>query len=88
MLGPSVIRLTLSHAKCPILTLLLSETWFHSDLSKAKVQMPGFHDPIRRDRDYNSWGGVAIYVRQHLTCIQRSDLHVDKLEAVVTRLAN
>ena len=48
-------------------------------------QSRGYHEPIRRDRGYNTSGGVAIYIRSHLPVIERTDLETDEAEAVLKK---
>jgi len=63
--------------------LTVSETWFSPTLSQDDVFLNGFHLPVRRDRPNDAaYGGVAIYVRNHLYCKARPDLSIAGLEAV------
>ena len=60
-----------------------SETWLAPHHTSAQTDLLHFHPPIRLDRPSNhSGGGVAIYVKRHLFCKHRPDLHVPGLEAV------
>jgi len=60
-----------------------SETWLAPHHTSAQTDLLHFHPPIRLDRPLNhSGGGVAIYVKRHLFCKHRPDLHVPGLEAV------
>ena len=60
--------------------ITISETWFHESIPIDQTIIPGYSYPVRRDR--SGWGGVAIYVKDHLVCIPRPDLEVTDLEAV------
>ena len=60
-----------------------SETWLAPHHTSAQTDLLHFHPPIRLDRPLNhSGGGVAIYVKRHLFCKHRPDLHVPGLEAI------
>ncbi len=60
-----------------------SETWLAPHHTRAQTDLLHFHPPVRLDRPLNhSGGGVAIYVKRHLFCKHRPDLHVPGLEAI------
>lgn len=62
--------------------ITVSETWLSDRDDDASLGLKNFHLPIRLDRPGDAHGGVAIYVRNSLTCKPRPDLHVPGLEAV------
>lgn len=63
--------------------ITMSETWFSEADDVNCTSLTGFHPPVRRDRPHNnSYGGVAIYVKNNLYCKPRPDLLIDDLEAV------
>ena len=63
--------------------ITLSETWLYESFPSDKLNITGYHPPIRLDRvDQSAHGGVAVYVREHLYCKHRPDLHVPGLEAL------
>ena len=43
--------------------------------------LPGYHEPLRRDRP-DGYGGVALYVKDSILLKQRKDLENDNVEAV------
>ncbi len=59
----------------------ISETWLNSEIPEDKLQMTGFQNPFRKDRQ-DGWGGVAIYVRQGIVAKIRKDLDIIGLEAI------
>lgn len=59
----------------------LSETWLNENISETSLCMKGFHPPLRKDRD-NSYGGVALYIRDHFKIKHRPDLDIHDLESV------
>ena len=59
----------------------ISESWLNPTIRDSEIRLPGFHDPIRKDRDTKG-GGVAVYVRENLFLKQRPDLDVKDLEAI------
>ena len=63
--------------------ITLSETWLKSTIQQEEIRLPGYSEPVRRDRpDDSAYGGVAIYVKNNLICKPRPDLAVQDLEAV------
>ena len=59
--------------------------WLAPHHTSAHTDLLHFHPPIRLDRPLNhSGGGVAIYMKRHLYCKHRPDLHVPGLEAIWT----
>ena len=71
--------------------IIISETWLKSDIRQDDIMLPGYSEPIRRDRpDDSAYGGVAIYAKNNLICKARPDLSVQDLESVwiETRLKN
>ena len=63
--------------------ITISETWLNSDIRQDDIMLPGYSEPIRRDRpDDSAYGGVAIYAKNNLICKARPDLSVQDLESV------
>ena len=62
--------------------ITLSETCLNSNCQNEKIELFGYHPPVRRDRQDRQGGGVAIYVKKNLICVHRPDLEVPDLEAV------
>ena len=44
--------------------------------------MESFQLPLRKDRSVGSGGGVAIYVRNNISCIRRLDLEQENCECL------
>ena len=62
--------------------ITLSETWLYETFPSNRLLINGYHPPIRLDRLDSHHGGVAIYVKEHLYCKHRPDLHIPGLEAL------
>jgi hypothetical protein len=62
--------------------ITVSETWLSESISNNSILLTNFHPPIRQDRPHDPHGGVAIYLRNNLSCKPRPDLKVANLEAV------
>ncbi len=56
--------------------------WLNKDVSDTEVQIPGYKLVVRRDRVYNTWGGVAMYVNESLPCDEHDDWRHKDLEAL------
>jgi exonuclease III len=48
--------------------ICMSETWLHDQIKNDKIMIPGFQEPIRRDRIDRTGGGVCAYISENITC--------------------
>ena len=62
--------------------ITVSETWLYEGFPIERIRIPGYYDPVRKDREDGVGGGVAIYVKEHLICKPRPDLDIPNLEAI------
>ena len=62
--------------------IALTETWFSNNIKSTDVSIPNFQVPFRRDRLRDNYGGVAVYVKDHIPCSRRSDLELPDIECV------
>jgi hypothetical protein len=62
--------------------LVFTETWLNKNISNEELFIQNFQPPYRCDRIGRTGGGVAIYVRDNIIAIERSDLFVNGLEAL------
>ncbi|MEW8546463.1 MAG: reverse transcriptase family protein, partial [Candidatus Thiodiazotropha sp.] len=60
---------------------IFTETWLTNTIDSDDVKVINFQKPFRCDRDSRS-GGVAIYVKDQIVCVRRTDLEVKDLECV------
>ena len=44
----------------------MNETWLGDEDSQESMKVKGYHDPIRKDRNENRGGGVALYIKYTL----------------------
>ena len=54
--------------------LAFSETWLHSAISTADLQLRSYHAPKRKDRVGDNHGSVIIHVKDTLFYRRRNDL--------------
>ena len=69
---------------CPEFDIIcLNETNLHNNRQiDFNLSIEGFQPIFRKDRIDKQWGGVAIFVSEHIAAIRRSDLeHID-IEAI------
>ncbi len=66
----------------PYDVLIFTETWLSPAISCDDLLIPNFRPPYRCDRIGRLGGGVAIYVRDGLTSVERNDLSINGLEAL------
>ena len=59
----------------------LTETWLNPSIDNTSISLTGFQQPFRKDRG-DGYGGVAIYVAEHIPALQRTDLDTQDLEAI------
>ena len=58
----------------------LCETWLNNNMSNSDLTIPAFSNIIRKDRSGDSFGGVALYLRQEIHFVRITDLESDALE--------
>ena len=61
--------------------ITVSETWLDQSITNSSITISGYQEPIRLDRNRHG-GGVAIYFKQNVPFIERSDLIIPNVEAV------
>ena len=56
--------------------LVITESKLDNSIPSHLITLPGYHEPVRRDRNVNgrNGGGVLIYIAEHLVFQQKSDL--------------
>ena len=59
-----------------------TETWLNSSISSTDLLFNGFHQPIRKDRPFDSHGGVVIYVNESIAFKRRHDLELNNVECI------
>ncbi|MCG7868140.1 MAG: endonuclease/exonuclease/phosphatase family protein [Candidatus Thiodiazotropha taylori] len=62
--------------------LVFSESWLKPEITDGQINIENFKPPFRNDRSGRIGGGVAIFVRDTITCKRRLDLEIRGLEAV------
>lgn len=60
--------------------ICITETWLDNSVINSEIEIPGYN-VIRKDRNKNG-GGVCMYIKTCLAFNQRTDLEVEKLEAI------
>lgn len=54
--------------------ICIAETKLNSTYETSKLELDGFKEPYRKDRDINNGGGLLIYVKNNIHSIRRIDL--------------
>ena len=62
--------------------ITLNETWLDNSTLSQDIVLQGFQEPFRRDREENRFGGVIVYVKNHIPCKRRQDLEVGQIECI------
>ena len=60
---------------------MITESWLNNEIGTDSLRIIYFNDPFRYDRETRA-GGVAIYVKERITCKRRLDLDVNNLECI------
>jgi hypothetical protein len=60
----------------------LSETWLNQNFMNKDIQIDGYRLAARLDRVSDTWGGVAMLVKENTPFDERIDLRHDNLEAI------
>ena len=62
--------------------IALSETWLSQATSDSDLHFTSFHPPERKDRTFNNYGGVLLYVKDNLFYRRRLDLEIINIECI------
>ena len=60
---------------------VFTESWLNNEIGTDSLRIINFNDPFRCDRETRA-GGVAIYVKESITCKRRLDLELNNLECI------
>lgn len=66
----------------------VTETKLNEKHLTQSFAIDGYQTPLRKDRINNSGGGLLIYIRNNLNCIQRTDLEDNNLEHIWVEIKN
>ena len=61
--------------------LCVSETWLDESVTNEEIAINDFNAPFRLDRKDANGGGVLIYTKPHVKCLEREDLYDPNIEA-------
>ncbi|MCU7801409.1 MAG: endonuclease/exonuclease/phosphatase family protein, partial [gamma proteobacterium symbiont of Lucinoma myriamae] len=59
-----------------------SETWFNTNIKNSDISINNFRLPFRKDRENDTHGGVAVYVKNNIPCLRRPELEILNAESV------
>ena len=76
------VSLLLGSEKNQIHVLGLSETKLNTNHPDSAFEINGYQKPFRSDREFNSGGGLLVYVRDGVCCNRRTDLEHWNLECI------
>ena len=64
--------------------LVISESHLDATIPVTLITIPGFHEPVRRDREVNGrrGGGCLVYVSEKLTFAHKPELQVNNFEHI------
>ncbi|MCP3899199.1 MAG: hypothetical protein GY707_05745, partial [Desulfobacteraceae bacterium] len=64
--------------------ITLSETWLTDRDKNDKFTLPGYQEPMRRDRNFGAinYGGIMAWFSEKVACKRRQDLETDDIEAM------
>ena len=68
--------------------LAFSETWLSQSVTSDDLLLQSFNRPERKDRVWDSHGGVMIYVKEGLHYKRREDLEIRDIECTWIEVAN
>ena len=60
----------------PFDVFVFTESWLNIDIGSNDLKILNFNEPFRCDRETRA-GGVAIYVKESITCKRRPDLEIN-----------
>ena len=64
--------------------LIITESKLDQTIPNNLITIPGYHEPVRRDRDINGrdGGGVLVYISEHLVYQHKQNLQSDLYEHI------
>ena len=65
--------------------IAFTETWLNKDLPSSEILFDLYKEPERKDRD-DSYGGVALYIKNNVFHKRRSDLEIPGVECIWVEL--
>ena len=65
----------------PFDVFVFTESWLNDDIGTDDLRIVNFNEPYRCNRETRD-GGVAIYVKENISCKRRPDLEINNLECV------
>jgi len=78
---PKLDIITAEYSSYDILSF--TESWLQPNVNDETLKLPGYKfPPFRRDRQNKTEGRVIVYVKEHINCIVRPDLQIDKIECL------
>ena len=60
----------------------ITETWFTPNIISSDININGFRAPCRKDRTEDGHGGVAVYIKNVISCKRWHGLEIVALECV------
>ena len=72
---------------CDLDIIIVCETWFNDNVENINVNLSGYNEPVRCDRN-DGYGGVAIYYSNNLSAIRVPELELDGFENVCIKITN
>ena len=66
--------------------IALSETWLNNTNKQEDLLMPGYHPPIKHDRQGGRGGGGALYIKELYAVKEQSNLKIPNLEATWAKI--
>ena len=60
----------------------ITGTWFTPNTTSSDININGFRAPFRKDRTEDGHGGVAVYVKNEISCKRRHGLEIVAIECV------
>ena len=62
--------------------ICVSETKLNDIVDTKKLEIEGFHQPIRRDRQFNNGGGLIVYIKNNICYQRRQDIEYEYIENI------
>ena len=62
--------------------ICVSETKLNNLVETSKLEIDGFYEPIRRDRQFNNGGGLLVYIKNNIHFKRRLDIEHQYIENI------
>ena len=62
--------------------IAITESWLNPNIKNEDIRLPGYRDPIRKDRSETTGGGVCLYVKESIVATRKPMYEINGIECL------